>query len=82
MSNLISYIRAQGEMDTQEFGKVFYDITVKPTRTVSTDKLMSLKNDVQDFERYLQEKYVVIKVKDIDKFSVWQKLKDAIKKVF
>lgn len=82
MSNLISYIRAQGEMDTQEFGKVFYDITVKPTRTVSTDKLMSLKNDVQDFERYLQEKYVVIKVKDIDRFPVWQKLKDAIKKVF
>ena len=82
MSNLISYVRAQGEMDTQEFGKVFYDITIKPTRTVSTDRLMILKEDVQDFERYLHEKYVVSKVKDIDEFSVWRKLKNAIKKVF
>jgi len=82
MSNLISYVRAQGEMDTQEFGKVFYDITIKPTRTVSTDRLMILKEDVQDFERYLHEKYVVSKVKDIDELSVWRKLKNAIKKVF
>ena len=82
MSNLISYVRAQGEMDTQEFGKVFYDITIKPTRTVSTDRLMILKEDVQDFERYLHEKHVVSKVKDIDEFSVWRKLKNAIKKVF
>jgi hypothetical protein len=81
MSNLISYVRAQGEMDTQEFGKVFYDITVKPTRTVSTEKLMSLKEDVQDFERYLQEKYVVSKINNIDEFSVWRKLKNAIKKI-
>lgn len=82
MSNVISYVRAQGEIDTQDFGKVFYDLTIKPTRTVSTDKLVSLKNDIDDFERYLNEKYVIVKVKDIDKFPVWQKLKNAIKRAF
>lgn len=82
MSNVISYVRAQGEIDTQDFGKVFYDLTIKPTRTVSTDKLVSLKNDIDDFERYLNEKYVIAKVKDIDKFPIWQKLKNAIKRAF
>lgn len=82
MSNLISYVRAQGELDTQEYGKVFYDITIKPTRSMSTEKLMVIKEDVQDFERYMQEKYVISKVKDIDEFSVWRKLKNAIKRVF
>lgn len=82
MSNIISLIRAQGDMDTQEYGKLFYDFTIKPTRTISTEKLMMLKDDVQDFERYLQEKYVIVKVKEIDKFPVWRKLKNAIKKIF
>jgi hypothetical protein len=81
MSNIISLIRAQGDMDTQEFGKVFYDFTIKPTRSMSTEKLIMLRDDVQDFERYLHEKYVIVKVKEIDRFSVWRKLKNAIKKL-
>lgn len=81
MSNVISYVRAQGEIDSQDYGKVFYDFTIKPTRTVSTEKLIAFKNDVEDFERYLHEKYVIAKVKNIDKFPIWQKLKNAIKRI-
>lgn len=81
MSNLITYVKAQGELDTQEMGKVFYEFVVRPVRPINPEKLISMKQDVEDFERYLQEKYVIVKVENIDKFPVWKRLKQIMSKL-
>jgi hypothetical protein len=81
MSNLITYIKAQGELDTQEVGKLFYEFVIRPARPINPEKLLSLKQDVEDFERYLQEKYVIVKVENIDKFPIWKRLKAIMTKL-
>ena len=81
MSNIISYVKAQGELDCPDYGKVIYELNIRPTKTISPNKLQSFKDDVEDFERYLNEKYVIEKVHNIDKFAVWQRLRDAIKRI-
>lgn len=81
MSSLITYVKAQGELDTQEMGKLFYEIMVRPARPINPEKLMAMKQDVEDFERYLQEKYVIIKVENIDKFPVWRRLKNIMSRI-
>jgi hypothetical protein len=81
MSNLITYIKAQGDLDTPEMGKLYYEFVIRPSKPINPEKLMGLKQDVEDFERYLQEKYVIVKVKNIDVFSIWKRLKNVMDKL-
>ena len=82
MSNIGYMISAKGNLDSKELGKIYYDFTIHHKSDVNQDTAKLLKDDLEDFERYLQEKYVVLKVKEIDKFPIWRKLKNAIKKIF
>lgn len=83
MAKVVAYIKisADGELLTDNFGKVYYDLTLKPASRLDVKSVEMLKNDLEDFELYLMQKYVTSNVKDIDKFPIWQKLKNAIKNI-
>lgn len=78
MSRLISFVKAEGTLETEHFGKIYYSMDLRPNSELSQDDMSMLYEDIQDFERYLLEKYN-IKDSNLDKFSIWKKLKLAIK---
>lgn len=83
MSNIISYVRATGEIQIDDKQKLLYEFVIRPNRPLPLNKLHELHVDVEDFERYLTEKYSTgIKYEKSDSFSVWKKLKQSIKKIF
>lgn len=82
MAKIISYtkILAEGELTTDNFGTVYYEIILRPVEGLDTQASEMFKNDLEDFEFYLMQKYVTSK-QEIDKFPIWKKLKNAIKNI-
>lgn len=83
MSNIVSYVYATGVITVEKGKDVTYNFTIQPKQAMTLAILHEFQVDVEDFERYLIEKYSTgNNYEKVDSFSVWKKLKRAIKNVF
>ena len=80
MARKIYYTKlvAENELDTTDFGKVYYEFTIRPFQEMSSETADMFKQDLEDFEMYLMQKYVA-STQEVDTFPVWKRLRMAIK---